>query len=157
MVRRQILFADRFVDRIDIAIGTFVLSISQMGTKEKTNPPPKWRVRLKCPAITYFHAGRHYHRPHELNGRVRNGNVCFLMRMVTGLYFAIRTSFARFQNKVVKHSSVSTGQLRRLLALHLRPINLVVFQGTSGPKSNETLSWEMASRLYAFSAYPNRT
>ena len=40
--------------------------------------------------------------------------------------------------KVVKCSSVSTGQLRRLLALHNQPINLVVFQGTLGPKSNET-------------------
>ena len=40
--------------------------------------------------------------------------------------------------KVVKCSSVSTGQLKRLLALHNQPINLVVFQGTLGPKSNET-------------------
>ena len=40
--------------------------------------------------------------------------------------------------KVVKHSSISTGQLRRLHALHSQPINLVVFQGSSGPKSNET-------------------
>jgi hypothetical protein len=40
--------------------------------------------------------------------------------------------------KVVKYSPVSTGQLRRLLALHHQPINLVVFQGAFGPKSNET-------------------
>lgn len=40
--------------------------------------------------------------------------------------------------KVVKLSSVSTGQLRRLLALHSRPIDLVVFQGTLGQLSNET-------------------
>jgi len=39
---------------------------------------------------------------------------------------------------VVKSSPVSTGQLRRLLALHHQPINLVVFQGALGPKSNET-------------------
>ena len=31
----------------------------------------------------------------------------------------------------IKLSSVSTGQLRPLRALHTRPINLVVFQGTS--------------------------
>ena len=31
---------------------------------------------------------------------------------------------------VAKHSSVSTGQLNTLLCLHIRPINLVVFQGT---------------------------
>ena len=40
--------------------------------------------------------------------------------------------------KVVKYSPVSTGQLKRLLALHNQPINLVVFQGALGPKSNET-------------------
>ena len=34
--------------------------------------------------------------------------------------------------KVAKLSSVSTGQLRWLPTLHIRPINLVVFQGTSG-------------------------
>lgn len=31
---------------------------------------------------------------------------------------------------MVKRSSISTGQLRRLLALHHQPINLIVFQGT---------------------------
>ena len=83
--------------------------------------------------MTYFHAGQHYHRLHELNGRVRNGNVCFLMRMVTGLYLSVlrdsEKSFLslRFYNKVVKFSSISIGQLRRLLALHLRPINLIVY------------------------------
>ena len=37
-------------------------------------------------------------------------------------------------NNVVKHSSVSTGQLNALLRLHIRPINLVVFQGTFVPE-----------------------
>ncbi len=41
--------------------------------------------------------------------------------------------FQEEEIKVVKRSSVSTGQLRRLLALHIQPINLVVFQGASGP------------------------
>ncbi len=36
------------------------------------------------PAITYFRAGMHYHRPWKLNGRVRNGNVCGLPSIVTG-------------------------------------------------------------------------
>jgi len=39
---------------------------------------------------------------------------------------------------VVKRLPVSTGQLRRLPALHSQPINLVVFQGASGRQSNET-------------------
>ncbi len=34
---------------------------------------------------------------------------------------------------VVKLSSVSTGKLNALLRLHIRPINLVVFQGTFEP------------------------
>ena len=36
------------------------------------------------PAITYFRTGRHYHRPRELNCRVRNGNECDLPGKVTG-------------------------------------------------------------------------
>src|SRR5690242_12032004 len=36
------------------------------------------------PAITYFRTFRHYHWPEELNGRVRNGNECFLLGKVTG-------------------------------------------------------------------------
>ncbi len=36
------------------------------------------------PAITYFRAVEHYHRPCELNDRVRNGNVCCLAGIVTG-------------------------------------------------------------------------
>ena len=36
------------------------------------------------PAITYFRTGRHYHRPQELNCRVRNGNECDILGKVTG-------------------------------------------------------------------------
>lgn len=42
--------------------------------------------------------------------------------------------------KVARHFSISTGQLRRSHALHSRPIDLVVFQGSSD-RVNETLSW----------------
>ena len=59
--------------------------------------------------------------------------------------------------KVVKHSPISTGQLRRLPALHSQPINLVVFQGALGRKVQRNLILGMASRLDAFSAYPSRT
>ena len=54
---------------------------------EKENGPQTQTVagrRLKDPAMTYFRTFRHYHRPEELNGRVRNGNVCFLLGKVTG-------------------------------------------------------------------------
>ena len=53
---------------------------------------------------------------------------------------------------MVKRSSVSTGQLKRLLALHRQPINLIVFQGTSEPKFIETLSWKWL-RAYMLSAF----
>lgn len=34
--------------------------------------------------MTYFRACKHYHRPCELNDRVRNGNECDLAGLVTG-------------------------------------------------------------------------
>ena len=34
--------------------------------------------------MTYFRAGGHYHRPQELNDRVRNGNAWCLLGKVTG-------------------------------------------------------------------------
>ncbi len=48
----------------------------------------------KIPAITYFRACRHYHRPQELNDRVRNGNECGLMGIVTGKEHGVRSSDA---------------------------------------------------------------
>ena len=47
---------------------------------------------------------------------------------------------------------ISTGKLRTLLPLHVRPINVVVFHEPEG-----NLFFEKASRLDAFSAYPFRT
>ena len=51
---------------------------------------------------------------------------------------------------------ISTGRLNALLRLHLRPINLVIYQGPYQIKSVGNLILERASRLYAFSAYPFR-
>ena len=42
------------------------------------------------PAITYFRTCGHYHRPEELNDRVRNGNECDLAGLVTGKSTASR-------------------------------------------------------------------
>ncbi len=46
--------------------------------------PPLWGGVKKVPAMTYFRTFRHYHRLQQLNGRVRDGNECFLQDMVTG-------------------------------------------------------------------------
>lgn len=52
---------------------------------------------------------------------------------------------------VVKRLPVSTGQLKRLLAVHRQPINLMVFQGALVLADYETLSWERL-RAYMLSA-----
>ena len=56
-----------------------------------------------------------------------------------------------------KHSAVSTGKLRRLLALHIRPIYQVVFLEPSLRIADGDLILQRVSRLYAFSVYPGRT
>jgi hypothetical protein len=54
---------------------------------------------------------------------------------------------------------ISTGKLSRLPCVHSRPINLVVYEGSSvWPEGQRGyLISREASRLYAFSAYPFRT
>ena len=47
---------------------------------------------------------------------------------------------------------ISSGKLNTLLHLHIRPIDLIVFQGTLRNLISGT-----ASRLYAFSVYPFRS
>ena len=50
----------------------------------KKTPRAELGELKKIPAITYFRACEHYHRPCELNDRVRNGNECDLAGLVTG-------------------------------------------------------------------------
>ena len=52
---------------------------------------------------------------------------------------------------------ISTGLLSTLLRLHIRPINLVVYQGSYSLKGMGELISRWASRLDAFSGYPVRT
>ena len=56
----------------------------------------------------------------------------------------------------VKRLAVSTGQLKPLLVLHTRPIDLVVFQEPSHLRAGDLIS-RGVSRLDAFSVYPGRT
>ena len=55
-----------------------------------------------------------------------------------------------------KHSAVSTGKLKPLLALHARPIDLVVYEEPSSLRTGN-LFLRRVSRLDAFSVYPCRT
>ena len=54
---------------------------------------------------------------------------------------------------MIKRLTVSTGQLKAFLPLHLPPINPVVYRG-SFVLRHATLILRGASRLYAFSVYP---
>ena len=56
-----------------------------------------------------------------------------------------------------KRLAVSTGRLKRLPAVHVRPIDLVVFQEPSQSKTAGDLVLRRVSRLDAFSVYPGRT
>ena len=52
---------------------------------------------------------------------------------------------------------ISTGLLRTLLCFQIRPINLVVYQGSYSLMGMGELILRSASRLDAFSGYPIRT
>lgn len=70
---------------------------------------------------------------------------------------SLRDTFLTGQRiNAVKRSAVSTGQLRRLPALHTRPIYPVVFREPSVLRPGD-LFLEGVSRLDAFSVYPCRT
>jgi hypothetical protein len=115
-----------------------------------------------------------YHRRGRLNGRVRNGNGCFPAAMATRMFVSLNegmlrhrararvlvtsplacscTRNARAQERRPSLSAVSTGWLNALRRLHLRPIDVVVFDVPQG-----SFVLGQASRLDAFSAYPNRS
>jgi hypothetical protein len=109
-----------------------------------------------------------YHGPRMLNGRVREGNGCGHPGMLTGIRCCInrqrksdlvnRHGLGRPEGRInaAKRSAVSTGQLRRLPALHTQPIDLVVFQEPSALRQGD-LVLRGVSRLDAFSVYPGRT
>ena len=60
---------------------------------------------------------------------------------------------AAYQTKRIKPSTVSTAQLNALLRLHLRPIQLVVFQRSYSLNGMGDLILGRVSHLDAFSGY----
>src|SRR5262245_45005956 len=58
---------------------------------------------------------------------------------------------------VVEPSALSTASLQPLPAFHVRPIHPVVYRGPYPLEVVGNLIWAQASRLDAFSAYPDRT
>src|SRR5437667_4900702 len=111
-----------------------------------------------------------------LNFSVRNGKRCFPLAIATGarhrpalsvsrgpapLAGAFKTAQWPHRTSVIKYPSsprpISTGLLSTLLCLHIRPIYLVVYQGSYSLKGMGELISRWASRLDAFSGYPVRT
>ena len=63
----------------------------------------------------------------------------------------------RTSDRDTEPSAISNAQLRTLLCFHVRPINLVIFQGPYPVDPVGSLIFRRASHLDAFSAYPFRT
>jgi hypothetical protein len=99
-----------------------------------------------------------------LNCSVRNGKRCFPHAKATG---NAREPPGVLQNYTVRHiryqkypsspRAISTGLLRALRHFQIRPINLVVYQGTYPLEVVGEFILRSASRLDAFSGYPIRT
>ncbi len=105
-----------------------------------------------------------------LNFSVRNGKRCLPLAMTTemvrdrgALGRSLKTAswpHSRCERESKYPSSprpISTGLLRALLRFQIRPINLVVYQGSYSLKEMGELISRSASRLDAFSGYPIRT
>src|SRR5579884_1325066 len=100
-----------------------------------------------------------------LNGSVRNGKRCFPLAIATGNRSRPAPSRAfkttQCQCTDIKYPSsprpISTGLLRVSPLFQIRPINLVIFQGSYSLKGMGELILRPASRLDAFSGYPIRT
>src|SRR3954452_21822117 len=104
-----------------------------------------------------------------LNFSVRNGKRCFPYAIATGK--CRETLPAGLQNHTAANNQgirsgskdpssprpISTGLLRVSPRFQIRPINLVVFQGSYSLKGMGELILRPASRLDAFSGYPIRT
>ena len=98
-----------------------------------------------------------------LNCRVRNGNGCVPAAMATGSSVSLgcysehsiaSTNVIAYTLKVRSSPRpISTGRLNTSPCLHLRPINLVVYQGPYPVNPVGDLISKRVSRLDAFSAY----
>ena len=102
-----------------------------------------------------------------LNCSVRNGKRCFPLAIATGNWSrprppaALQNCTAATSGITKKYPSsprpISTGLLHTSPRFQIRPINLVVYQGSYSLKGMGELISRPASRLDAFSGYPIRT
>jgi hypothetical protein len=109
-------------------------------------------VRIKKdPSRVFTARGLSKHKPNRLREIRRMPKRPDLLPLVTV------SVDEEWRYKWTSPRTISTAQLKRSRALHLRPINLVVYQGPYPVNPVGNLILELASRLDAFSGYPNRT
>ena len=89
-------------------------------------------------------------REAELKSRLRSCSAEDFFKPTTSQRVAMRRRMVGG-----RASTVSTARLKTLLSVHLRPINLVVYQGSFVFRLASLILWG-ASRLDAFSGYPCR-
>ena len=136
---------------------------------KNADEPPSGRLLSEEPAATYSPGP--LRRPSTigavgLNCSVRNGKRCFPHAKATG-NCRDRVSADPQNHTACQHHGyqkypssprpISTGLLRVLPRFQIRPINLVVYQGSYSLKGMGELISRSASRLDAFSGYPIRT
>ena len=93
-IRRPLAAIDRFCQRAKKTCGCCLLR------EQRTTG------FLRIPAVTYFRTCGHYHRPQELNCRVRNGNECGLLGKFTGKLRVRKSSEIRLiSNNRTSHAS----------------------------------------------------
>src|SRR6266852_873950 len=124
--------------------GLEISSMSSMASSRKKARRPSLSAR--APELTRQRPTlpRRYQRstigPGGLNFRVRDGNGCGPSGIATGNRSPIEYVDSRVQpSEVIEHECkrgqaarpISTARLNALRRLHLRPINLVIFQGPS--------------------------
>src|SRR5581483_6442716 len=126
---------------------------SPAATYSPGGSPPKyhrrWRSSLPCSEWERVFPRRYSHR-----------NICWLSkrpserrRASTSIGLRLRRSKSK---KIPSPRPISTGRLNTSPCVHLRPINLVVYQGPYSVDPMGDLISGPASRLDAFSAYPFR-
>src|SRR5439155_2736752 len=113
----------------------------------------RWRSSLPCSEWERVFPRRYCHRKSGAPRRLRRGgNVKCPLRALERA-----RAIAREQGeKIPSPRPISTGRLNTLPCVHLRPINLVVYQGPYPVIPVGDLVSRKASRLDAFSAYPFR-
>ena len=119
------------------------------------------QTRTECPGpnravnIRHAHEQRSSHETRDVDAAESRGDVSLKCKYSMQCHHHRVRRDRRRMVDVIKRSTVSTALLKGSHPLHMRPINLVVYQGSHAKQADLILGG--ASRLDAFSGYPCRT